>query len=154
MYSKILVALDNSDDAKRAAEKVIEMTKDSSSEVVLFHSIKHSMKNVLPTLAVPVGLPATPILAYDTLREAKIFEGKTLLEETKKQFEKENIVTESRLITSENPEDYITRVVEEEGFDLVVLGCKGEHSFAKRVLMGTIPQITLNRASCDILIVR
>jgi nucleotide-binding universal stress UspA family protein len=154
MYNKILVALDNSDDAKRAAEKAIEIAKDSNSEVVLFHSIKHSLRNVLPLVTIPVGLPATQMLGYDELKEAKIFEGKTLLDETKKMFERENIVTESRLIASENPEDYITRVVEEEGFDLVVLGCKGEHSFAKRVLMGTVPQIALNRASCDVLIVR
>ena len=154
MYSKILVALDNSDDAKRAAEKAIEIGKSSNSEVVLFHSIKHSLRNVLPAVTIPVGLPATQMLGYDELKEAKIFEGKTLLDETKKMFERENIVAESRLIVSENPEDYITRVVEEEGFDLVVLGCKGEHSFAKRVLMGTVPQIALNRASCDVLIVR
>jgi nucleotide-binding universal stress UspA family protein len=154
MYSKILIALDKSDDARRAAERVIEIAKNSNSKVVLFHSIEHRISDLLPPISVSVGLHSSQMVMYEDLREERRIEGKKLLDETIKMFERENISTESRLITSESPEDYITRIVDEEGFDLVVLGCKGEHSFAKRVLMGTIPQIALNRASCDVLIVR
>jgi nucleotide-binding universal stress UspA family protein len=154
MYSKILLALDKSDDARRAAERVIEIAKNKDIKVVLFHSIEHRISDMLPPIALTVGVPTSHMLAYEDLREARRIEGKNLLDDTKKIFERENISTESRLIASETPEDYITRIVDEEGFDLVVLGCKGEHSFAKRVLMGTIPQIALNRASCDVLIVR
>jgi universal stress protein A len=154
MYSKILVALDRSDDAGRAALKAIEIAKPSNAKVVLFHSIEHRSTDILPSIAVPVGLPSSPMFAYETLREDRKVEGKKLLDETKKIFDRANILTETRLIFSESPEDYISRTIDEEGFDLIILGCKGEHSFPKRVMMGTIPQKVLNNASCDVLIVR
>ena len=80
--------------------------------------------------------------------------GKKILDDTKDIFAKANKAIETRLIKDEDPEDYIMRIVEEEDFDLVALGSKGEHSRLKEIFMGSIAQKVLNDASCDVLVVR
>ncbi len=44
--------------------------------------------------------------------------------------------------------------MEEENFDLIVLGSKGEHSKLEQIFSGTIAQKVVNDVPCDVLIVR
>jgi len=41
-----------------------------------------------------------------------------------------------------------------DDFNLIALGCKGEHSKLRRILLGTVATNLLNEASCDVLFVR
>lgn len=45
-------------------------------------------------------------------------------------------------------------MVEEENFDLVVLGDQGQHSKLERIFLGTVAEGIVNNAQCDVLIVR
>ena len=65
-----------------------------------------------------------------------------------------NQKVETRLIYNTMPEDYIKKIVKEEEFDLVILGCKGDHSKLRRTFLGTVPDKVINEAPCDVLIVR
>ena len=155
MYNKILVALDTSDDFNHIAETVIEIAKNKNTKVVLFHTLDNIMTYILPTIVVPVGYSST-LLSPSYIENRREIEdnAKQLLEDTKQLFEKENIAVESRLIDDESPEDYITRVIDEEGFDLVVLSCKGDHSSFRRAFTETIPLKILNDGRSDVLIIR
>jgi len=77
-----------------------------------------------------------------------------VLSETERMFTGGFGTLETRLIEDENPEDYIERITEEESFDLVVLGCKGEHSKLKTIFLGSVATKALNNAACDVLVVR
>lgn len=113
---------------------------------------------------IPKVLPTIPFFnvrpyTFSELDYAKILAeyekvGKIILEETKKMFEAEKLAVETRLIRDKSPGDYIIKVVKDEGFDLVVLGCKGHHSKLREVFIGTVAEKSLNRAACDVLIVR
>lgn len=146
--------MDNSEDAKRAAKRVIDLLQPNTiTKIVAFHSVEHPIALAL-TVPLTIGSPTHPSMSPERLKEEFKIAGKKILNETEILFKKVNKWIETRLIEGEDPEDYILRVVEEEGFDLVALGSKGDHSKLKEIFMGSIAQKVLNEASCDVLIVR
>ena len=157
MYEKILLATDGSDDALRAAGRAIEFQKKWNSKVVIFHSIEHHSfpeKILITAPLAPTAQYTVPVVDYNRIKMEYRDAGKKVLEETKKMFAQGTGKVETRLIEDEDPEDYIKRITDEEDFDLVVLGCKGEHSKLKNVFMGSVATKALNEAACDVLIVR
>jgi len=157
MYKKILLATDGSDDALRAAGRVIEFQKKWNSDVVIFHSLEHHSfpeKILIAAPLAPTAQYAVPVVDYNRIKAEYKDAGKKVLENTKKMFTGEFGSLETRLIENEDPEDYIEKITEEENFDLVVLGCKGEHSKLKTIFLGSVATKALNNAACDVLIVR
>ncbi len=151
MYKKILVGLDGSDESKRALQRVLEMKKSWTCDVVAFHATEHFM--IPPTLAFPI--PYTiPTVEYTKIREHAREQGKKTLLEAQELFKKEALEIETRLVEEEDPEEYAIRMSKEENFDLVALGEKGHHSKLRRVILGTVATKILNDAECDVLIVR
>lgn len=170
MYNKVLLAMDNSEDAFRAANRVIDMVKNgensitdrkpeikNDTRVVAFHSIKH--RGFPKTL--PIAIPSSfgnvytvPTVDYDKLEQEYREHGEKILNRVREKFNKANIPIETRLIEDEKPEDYISKVVDEEEFDLVALGCKGEHSKLEEIVLGTVAHDVLNNVDSDLLIVR
>ena len=149
MYKKILLATDGSPHANNAAEKAVKFQKIWDSKVVIIHSIRDNR--------VPSELYQNIDNLYskyskieDVYQEA----GERLLSKTKKMFGEAQSSVETRLIQEEPPEDYIKRVVEEENFDLVILGSRGQHSKVKKVFLGTVSSKVSTNASCDVLIVK
>jgi len=156
MYTKILLATDGSDNANRAAERVIEFQKKWNSKVVVFHSIEHhmipkSIPYMIPTFAGQTY--AIPNVDYEESQKKYEKAGGQILTETKKMFDDAGMPVETRLIKYEKPEDYIINILEKEYFDLVVLGSKG-HSILERIFAGSVTQEVLNNAYCDLLVVR
>lgn len=157
MYKKILVGIDDSEDSYRAAKRVSELAK-SNTKVILFHAVDLSLAEKIPPVAVTVpgtGAPVVPPTTTTEVKAAKIAKGKQLLENAKEGYFKETLApVELRVIEDEGPKDYLDHIVDEEDIDLVALGCKGEHSKLKRVLLGTIATHALNKLDSDVLIVR
>ena len=69
-------------------------------------------------------------------------------------FDEAKMPVETHLIEDEDPEDYIERMVREEGFDLVVIGTKGIHSKLRQVILGTVATRVIKHVPCDVLIIR
>ncbi|TFG26467.1 MAG: universal stress protein [Promethearchaeota archaeon] len=155
MYKKILLAIDESADSGRAIEKVINLQKKFHSEVVVFHSISTqvSLPMNIPIVSVSSGDSHTMITSIKIEHERKQA-GINLLNNTKDIFEKNSVPVEVRLIEDEKPDKYIYNAINEEGFDLIVLGCEGNHSKLRRMLLETIPEKILNKAPADVLIIR
>ncbi len=143
--------MDQSYDAIHAAKKAIEFQKRDGSEVVGFHSVLHHISELNMNPFYPTGGNGAIAL---TIHNDYIKQGEDILKELKKLFKESNAKVETRLIFDVPPEDYIKKMVEEEGFDLVILGCKGHHSKLSRVLLGTIPDKVINSVSSDVLVVR
>jgi len=169
--------MDNSDNAFPAARRVVEIVKDQNSkrkvaqnnkqevsmkvnnslEVVAFHSTEHRKLSEKIALYVPSSFGSSysiPSMDYKKLQEEYELHGAKILKKIEKVFEKNHIDIETRLISDKEPEDYIEKVVEDENFDLVVLGSKGEHSKLEQIFSGTIAQKVVNDVPCDVLIVR
>jgi len=149
LYKKILLATDGSNHANNAAEKAVEFQKVWGSKVLIIHSIKDNR--------IPSELyPDTEALysKYSNLEEVYCEAGKRLLNKTKTMFGENQKSVETRLIEDEAPEVYIRRIVEEENFDLVIIGSRGQHSKIKKVLLGTVSSKISKNVSCDVLIVK
>ncbi|MBY9014166.1 MAG: universal stress protein [Candidatus Lokiarchaeota archaeon] len=151
MFKKILLGVDGSEDAMKAVNRVLEMTKEDNSEVVLFHSVLHRVKDMKFSLGTNISMGSN--LSYEIHRD-QVKAANELLKKIKDMFSKEGKNVETRLIYEHGPQYYIEEQVKKEGFDLVVLGCKGEHTKLKRTIIGTVPEYVINHANTDILIVK
>ena len=150
MFKKILLGVDNSENSMKAADKVIEIQKETDAEVVVFHSFLHHITELRPTFA-GRGVPDT--LSYEIHNDI-VHEGTKLLDDIKAKFEAKGLKVETRRIFDFGPEYYIEEKVKEEGFDLVVLGCGGKHSKLRRTFVGTVPEYVINHIDVDILIAK
>ncbi|MFX1391744.1 MAG: universal stress protein, partial [Promethearchaeota archaeon] len=128
IYKKILLAVDGSLHSNNAVHKAIELQKIWNCEVLIIHSIKdnRSPSDLYPNVQVLYS-------TYSTLDEVYKEAGNTLLNKTKRKFGASQDMVETRLIEKIAPEDYITKIVEKENIDLVVLGSRGQHSKIKKV---------------------
>ena len=155
MYNKILLAIDDSEEAEKAIRRALEFKKNFDAEIVAFHSMKHHLIPQELPLTVPMQNTYSftiPQANYQKIHKAYEEKGEKILDKVKSRFEKEGLSLETRLITKKDPEDYIKDIVEEEGFDLVILGHKGTHSKAREILLGTVAREVLEKAECDVLI--
>ncbi|MBA7533749.1 putative universal stress protein [subsurface metagenome] len=149
IYKKILLATDGSPHAINAVKQVVEFQKIWNSKVLIIHSIKD---NRIPSEIYP---DATVLYSkHSTFEEVYKEAGNNLLEKTRNMFGKNQELVETRLIEDEAPEDYITRIAEEENIDLIVLGSRGQHSKIKKVFLGTVSTKVAKRAPCNVLIVK
>lgn len=155
MYQKILVGVDNSDDAFRAVGRALEFQDEVNSEVVVFHSTKHHMIPKYFTLTAGLSFPSytIPPVDYRNIEEEYKKAGEKILDKAKKMFSKSESKNEFRLVEDVEPDDYAINAVEKENFDLVILGCKGDHGKIEK-MFGTIATKVVNEANCDVLVIR
>jgi len=151
MFKKILLGVDSSENSMKAVDKVLEIQKESNSEVVIFHSFLHHITEMRPAFAIR-SVPDTA-LSYEIYNDY-VKEGTKLLDEINKKFESSGLKVETRRIFDFGPEYYIEEKVKEEGFDLVVLGCGGKHSKLRRTFVGTVPEYVINHVDVDVLIAK
>ncbi len=151
MYKNIIIGIDGSKEAHDALKKAIALYRDWKSKIVIFHSVEHHM--------IPVSMPifttaySFPLNSYTEIRDEYVKIGNQILEEAKKIFESEGITVETRLVEDIKPEKYIIDKINEENFDLVILGGKGQHSKIG-LFLGTVSTHVVHNAPCDVLIIR
>ncbi len=154
IYKKILLALDNSADSKRAIEKVIDLYRKYQSEIVVFHTFSTVVVPQINIGIMNMNYYPTRLQSTAQIISTRKVAGEQLLKSTEEIFKKNSVPVTLRLVEDESPDEYILEAIEHEGFDLVILGCEGHHSKLRRVLFDTIPDKVLNKAPADILIVR
>ena len=140
-YSKILVPVDGSNEARLAFEKAIEVAKRNRAQVLIAHIID---TRVLQT---PTG-----------------FEG-NFNEEIQKQTE--NLFQEYRQYAQEHdfndidfvleygsPKVYISKNIPKDyQIDLIMMGATGLNA-VERLFIGSVSEYVIRNASCDVLVVR
>ena len=140
-YSKILVPVDGSNEARLAFEKAIEVAKRNRAQVIIAHIID---TRVLQT---PTG-----------------FEG-NFNEEIQRQTE--NLFQEYRQYTQEHdfndidfvleygsPKVYISKNIPKDyQIDLIMMGATGLNA-VERLFIGSVSEYVIRNASCDVLVVR
>jgi nucleotide-binding universal stress UspA family protein len=130
---KILVPTDGSACSLKAAEYAAEIAKHFEAEAHLLNVISPS------TIRVPWK------------REEK--NSMHALQETKKVFDQRDTQAILRKPVRGNPAKMICQIAEEEGFDLIVIGCRGLSGIEAFFLGGVSDKVS-QHASCPVLIVR
>ncbi|WP_096436113.1 universal stress protein [Alteribacter populi] len=140
-YSRILVAVDGSMEAKRALRKASELAKEYGSTLFITHVVDtRSFASVEP---------------YDRsiVREVEN-DAKRMLNEYKKQAQN-NQVEDVQIITDYgSPKVKIAKnIVKQHDIDLIVTGATGLNA-VERFLIGSVSEYITRHARCDVLIVR
>ncbi|MBV9041768.1 MAG: universal stress protein [Acidimicrobiia bacterium] len=145
---KALIATDGSDHALDAAKRATDLLAPGTEYTLL----TVEPPPVVPEAAPVMGLDTVPITspeAAEELTEAYREEANESLERTARVLGGEA----ARRVEYGDAATEITRVAEEDGFDVIVVGSQGA-GFVKRVLMGSVSQHLLHHAPCPVLVVR
>lgn len=138
-YSKILVAIDLTEEAPQVLKKAQLMRETHKAELVLVHVVE------------PVGyayggdIPMDLTELQDQLDKA----AKAQLESYGKEFD---ISKENQIATVGRPESEIHRLAEDMDIDLVIVGSHGRKGF--QLLLGSTANGVLHGSVCDVLAVR
>ncbi|QYJ16394.1 Putative universal stress protein [Rubrobacter xylanophilus DSM 9941] len=136
--TKILLATDGSEHARRAARAAVELAQKTGSELHVVH----------------VG-PALPsVFAYTELDPARVEEeARGMLEEEVRRIrESGGAVAEGHLRLGD-PAENVVSLAEELGAGLIVVGSRGLGGL-RRALMGSVSESVVRHAHCPVLVVR
>jgi nucleotide-binding universal stress UspA family protein len=139
MFNRIVLGIDGSDHAVKAATVAAELAKAVGAEVLVLH--------VLERMAASKGGPATDL---ELPRDAA-----SLVETAAARLKEDGIKTTEKVVTAPSgrvvPE--ILGAAEEAGADLIVVGSRGLSDFSG-LLIGSVSHKLIQHANCPVLVVR
>ena len=149
MFEKILVPVDFSDYAKKSLKVAIKIAKKFNGDIVLIHVIPSRAKNDQNEI--------TGKLRENTdvveMIENKIQNvGVTLLNQSKEIVVGENVPVQTLLREGHVVEEILS-AIRDGGFDLVVLGARGQ-STIKDLHLGSVCAGVVRYAGCYVLVVK
>ncbi|MGP8070605.1 MAG: universal stress protein [Candidatus Bathyarchaeia archaeon] len=156
MISKILVAVDGSTEAGGALDYATFLAKTCGASLGAIHVIEPPA-----TWAVPPGWsPPTPPdnLVHDEhqtyRRMIQVIEanGNGILAMAEVKVKAAGLTVE-KVMESGHPADRIVKVASDKGYDLIVMGSRG-NSGIKEMLLGSVSHHVCQHAKCSVLIAR
>jgi len=140
-FVRILVPVDGSDVAKKAAEKALTFAKPADIPVVVLHVININLYAYQTEIVYPTEIP---------LHELIQKEGHSYLDEIVTLGEQMGINVSKKLVEGHPAEEIIKEANED---DLIVMGRKGKTAL-DRLLLGSVAETVVRHASCPVMIVR
>ncbi|WP_187152695.1 universal stress protein [Acidianus manzaensis] len=138
MFSKILVAYDGSEQAKKALDIAIELARKYDSELYIIEVVDEAIfenSGVLP-----------PLSAIEELNK----KAKKDIDEAVKKAQGIKVVGE---VLSGDPGSTILEYSKNNGIELIVMGSRGLSIF-KKILLGSVSTAVLHNSSAPVLIVK
>ncbi len=136
---KILVAVDGSKPSTDAARLALELGQALKASVTLAYSV------------VPLMLPGeVPFTVVSDMMKAEVATGTDVLELMKGELNAEEIQT---VLVEGSAAERISQLADEENFDLVVVGSRGQNAVA-RLLMGSVANRLVHICKKPVLVVR
>ncbi|MDE4909009.1 universal stress protein [Methanogenium marinum] len=140
MYTKILLATDGSENARRAANEAAGLARELSSHVILVYIIHNPPSQ---SRMVKANFDVHSLLEEDAKSEIK---------HTIDIFEKDGLAYTLKVAIGD-PAAEIIEIAEKETADLIVIGSRGLGTL-KGVFMGSVSQKVTYHAKCPVLIVK
>jgi nucleotide-binding universal stress UspA family protein len=138
-FEKILVAIDGSECADHAFAKALELAALTNASLTAL-----AVEGPLPAYAATVG-------EVDEVRREKDSFFRKLAAAARERGERAGVEIDVE-VRPGHPAELISRVAEEGGFDLVVLGHRGH--FVRDRLLGSTADRVAEHAPCPVMIVR
>jgi nucleotide-binding universal stress UspA family protein len=139
LFSRILVAVDGSESAKRAFEKSVYLAKQCNSRLEIIHVVLDTTYG---------GDSAATFLLIEELKA----KGRQLLEECKTQAIREDVQAETLLEVGDHAQTIID-IANKNNHDLIIMGSRGLSPF-KELLLGSVSFKVMHHASCPVMVVR
>lgn len=140
---KILVAVDGSEKARKAAAKALEIAKSLSAEVTIIF------------VAAPIPSPihwSGNHFYHEEMLEKQKEQAKEILDNYKNYFSKENIDAYT-LLEEGDPAEEICKAATSDDFYMVVMGSKGLTGI-KRALIGSVANYVVQSCKVPVLVVK
>jgi nucleotide-binding universal stress UspA family protein len=150
LIKKILVALDGSSWSDQVAKYGGDIALRYEAEITLIHVVELS-KSVMPVADAGADF-SEEIELTEKLINRMESNAQNLLSGYQKDMENKGLNVKIR-IESGNATDVILTTAEDEGYDLIVVGCRG-HGNVKRYILGSVSEKVTRHAPCPVLIVR
>lgn len=140
-YSKILVPVDGSNEARLAFEKAIEVAKRNRAQVIIAHIID---TRVLQT---PTGFEGSFIEEIQRQTE-------NLFQEYHQYAQEHDFNDIDFVLEYGSPKVYISKNIPKDyQIDLIMMGATGLNA-VERLFIGSVSEYVIRNASCDVLVVR
>ena len=143
--TKILLAIDGSEESRRALQAAAELSKDTGSEVHVTY--------VLPS---PNELRGHHLYSREVMRsvtERAEEEGRSFLEDQAEQLRSSGGKLAETHLKAGEPDKEIVKLSEELGAGTIVIGSRGLGAL-KRALMGSVSESVVKHAHCPVFVVR
>ena len=140
-YSKILVPVDGSNEARLAFEKAIEVAKRNRAQVLIAHIID---TRVLQT---PTGFEGN-------FNEEIQRQTENLFQEYRQYAQEHDFTDIDFVLEYGSPKVYISKNIPKDyQIDLIMMGATGLNA-VERLFIGSVSEYVIRNASCDVLVVR
>ena len=140
-YSKILVPVDGSNEARLAFEKAIEVAKRNRAQVLIAHIID---TRVLQT---PTGFEGN-------FNEEIQRQTENLFQEYRQYAQEHDFNDIDFVLEYASPKVYISKNIPKDyQIDLIMMGATGLNA-VERLFIGSVSEYVIRNASCDVLVVR
>lgn len=155
MFKTILVAVDGSEQSKKALNYALELAEKFEGKVTLIH-VYSSVVPITPsmdTISTPPTIPphASPAIAAKLAEEVKQ-NAERILDEAEHVVKKRGVSVEKVLREGDAVRE-IAAVAQEGKFDLVVVGHRGL-SKLRELFLGAVSEGVSHKAPCPVLIVK
>lgn len=147
MFKNVLIATDGSELSQKAMMKGVALAKSVGAKVTAFFAAPPSTP-IIYRHNLPVGYTQPEDhqkLIDETTSTALAFVEKACMQA--------GVAYVGLHATSDFPEDEILKAAEREGCDLIVMGTHG-HSGLRGVLIGSVAQKVLNKATVPVMVIR
>jgi len=147
--NKILVPIDFSENSLNALEYAVKIAKEVSGEITLLNSYP---------IDVPMGMEYATGIYMQTLNKEMQIDRETRLKEVAAMFTdeyyrfSEESVQINLVVKEGAPSDSIANLLEEERFDIIVMGTQGASGF-EEILLGSITAAVIDRVKVPVLAV-
>ena len=138
LFSKILVAIDGSESAKKAFTTSIYLASVSNCRIDVIH-------------VVSCEFGGDSAASLELVEDLKI-KANSMLEEYKK-YALEKDIRPKFMLEIGDPANMIIEIVNSKDYDLVVLGTRGMNVF-KELLLGSVSIKVMHHAKCPVMVVR
>ena len=140
-YSKILVPVDGSNEARLAFEKAIEVAKRNRAQVLIAHIID---TRVLQT---PTGFEGN-------FNEEIQRQTENLFQEYRQYAQEHDFNDIDFVLEYGSPKVYISKNIPKDyQIDLIMIGATGLNA-VERLFIGSVSEYVIRNANCDVLVVR
>jgi nucleotide-binding universal stress UspA family protein len=143
--TKILLPIDGSEEATRATEAAVELSKQSGSEIHVAY--------VLPAPAQLIGHHLYSSEMRESLLGGAEREAERFLKEKAEQIGADGGKLAETHLRSGEPDKEILRLAEELEAGLIVIGSRGLGAVS-RALMGSVSESVVRHAHCPVFVVR
>ncbi|MCW4015874.1 MAG: universal stress protein [Candidatus Bathyarchaeota archaeon] len=148
LFKKILVPVDGSHSCLHAKMLAASIAKKFKSKVTVVHVASHEFMH--PELKAQYQLPHSILHKVD---EAYLQAGKKIIRNAEEMFREAGITVDSKLVTHEDPAEFLLELIKSEKYCLVVIGNRAE-SQSERYSLGSVTEKVARHSECPVLIVK